>query len=231
MVSCEMTCVKYLLFVFNLLFVVSGIIILTIGALILHAYEDYSTFVTDKLYTAPVILIVVGSIIFIVAFFGCCGAMKENNCMIVTFAVLLLGIFCFELAGGITGYVYKDAAEESLEKLFNESLHKYEEPSVNRSWNIVQHDLECCGVKQYTDWYSFRKDFIPPSCCAAADMSSTCPPENAYKKGCLQAFADMISSKAVVIMGVGIGIAFVQLVGVIFACCLAKSIRKEYETV
>jgi CD63 antigen len=32
----------------------------------------------------PVLLIVVGVTVFVVAFFGCCGAVKENHCMIMT---------------------------------------------------------------------------------------------------------------------------------------------------
>jgi len=34
-----------------------------------------------------------------------------------------------------------------------------------------------------------------------------------------------------VIGGVGIGLAFVQVVGIMFACCLARAIKKEYEVV
>jgi hypothetical protein len=42
----------------------------------------------------------VGIIVFVVAFFGCCGAVKENHCMIMT--VSLWGVlpkcmvFCFK---------------------------------------------------------------------------------------------------------------------------------------
>lgn len=32
----------------------------------------------------PIVLMVIGSIIFVIAFFGCCGAIQESHCMIVT---------------------------------------------------------------------------------------------------------------------------------------------------
>lgn len=35
----------------------------------------------------PILFIVIGAIIFIVAFFGCCGAIKESHCMTVTVCV------------------------------------------------------------------------------------------------------------------------------------------------
>jgi len=34
--------------------------------------------------SAAIFLIVVGGIIFIVSFFGCFGAIKENRCMLIT---------------------------------------------------------------------------------------------------------------------------------------------------
>ncbi|PSN47126.1 hypothetical protein C0J52_14495 [Blattella germanica] len=84
MVSGGMSCVKYLLFVFNLIFLITGIAILAIGGIIQDFYSDYSDLLHGKFFVAPVLLLVVGVIIFIVAFFGCCGAIKENHCMIMT---------------------------------------------------------------------------------------------------------------------------------------------------
>jgi CD63 antigen len=47
-------------------------------------YHGYSEFLSSQFLTLPVFLVVIGSIIFFVAFFGCFGAMKENYCMILT---------------------------------------------------------------------------------------------------------------------------------------------------
>lgn len=33
--------------------------------------------------TIPILVIVVGCIIFLVAFFGCCGAIRENGCFLI----------------------------------------------------------------------------------------------------------------------------------------------------
>lgn len=63
---------------------VSGAVILAIGAVIYVVYGHYSNFVYDSFQSAPLVLIIVGVIIFLVAFFGCCGACKENHCMIIT---------------------------------------------------------------------------------------------------------------------------------------------------
>jgi CD63 antigen len=65
-------------------FQISGIAILSIGAITQDFYTTYTDFLHGKFFVGPVLLIVVGVIVFVVAFFGCCGAIKENHCMIMT---------------------------------------------------------------------------------------------------------------------------------------------------
>jgi CD63 antigen len=67
-----------------LTFQISGIAILSVGAIIQNFYSNYTDFLHGKFFVGPVLLIVVGVIVFVVAFFGCCGAIKENHCMILT---------------------------------------------------------------------------------------------------------------------------------------------------
>jgi len=35
----------------------------------------------------------VAVIVALIAFFGCCGAIKENKCMLITYFVIMLAIF------------------------------------------------------------------------------------------------------------------------------------------
>jgi len=66
---------------------VTGIVLLIVGAVIQGLYENYSSFLDDRFFSAPALLIAVGAIVFIVSFFGCCGAVKENHCMILTVSI------------------------------------------------------------------------------------------------------------------------------------------------
>lgn len=72
-------------------FQISGIAILAIGSVILISYNHYSAFVYSSYQSAPIVLIVVGVVVFIIAFFGCCGAVRENHCMVIT-----VSSFCFQ---------------------------------------------------------------------------------------------------------------------------------------
>lgn len=233
-----MSCVKYLLFSFNLLFAITGLIILIVGAKSQINAQPYVSLTDESFYTsAPVILIIVGLIVFVVAFFGCCGAVKENHCMIVTFSVFLLLIFIAELAVGIAGYVKHTDLETSIVRTLNESITRYSsDPDIKKNYNIIQTDLQCCGVYGVNDWITHGLP-IPDTCCAGQELSNeklvacTVNSPSLHTQGCLPLILARLKDVALVLGGVGLGIAFVQLLGVIFACCLARSIRSQYETV
>ncbi|CAG9585758.1 unnamed protein product [Danaus chrysippus] len=237
-IGAGMSCVKYLLFSFNLLFAITGLIILIVGAkseINAHPYVDLTD---ESFYTsAPVILIIVGLIVFVVAFFGCCGAVKENHCMIVTFSVFLLMIFIAEMAVGIAGYVKHKDLETSIVRTLNESITHYStDPDVQKNYDIIQTDMHCCGIYGYEDW-AHTNQSLPTTCCGAHELvegsavACTVTSPGLYTRGCLPLILVKLQDIALVLGGVGLGIAFVQLLGVIFACCLARSIRSQYETV
>lgn len=87
--------IKYLMFAFNFVFVVStpphsapkqppfcaqitGIIIIGVGATVKTVYSEYADFLDTQYFSLPNMLIATGALIFLVSFFGCCGAIKEN---------------------------------------------------------------------------------------------------------------------------------------------------------
>lgn len=233
-----MSCVKFLLFSFNLLFAITGLIILIVGAKSEINAHPYVSLTDESFYTsAPVILIIVGLIVFVVAFFGCCGAVKENHCMIITFSVFLLMIFIAELAVGIAGYVKHTDLENSIVRTLNESIKHYStDPEIQKNYDIIQTDLQCCGIYGVNDWAANGQP-IPATCCAGREILDNKPSNctldspSIHKNGCLDLILSHMKELALVLGRVGIGIAFVQLLGVIFACCLARSIRSQYETV
>ncbi|CAK9814642.1 CD63 antigen [Anthophora quadrimaculata] len=236
MVSGGMTCIKYVTFFFNLIFAITGIVFIAVGTVILVVYNGYNNFTDNWFFAAPILMIIVGVIVFIVSFFGCCGAVKENHCMIITFSVFLLLIFALELGAGIAGYMMRGEVHDMVENRLNSTIGKYSTNSdIRRSWDIMQHDLQCCGITGATDWshVDFPENTVPNSCCKEVPQGSTCDTNSIYiyPSDCMSNLQSAIGHNALILGGVGIGISIVQLIGVIFACCLARSIRREYETV
>jgi CD63 antigen len=224
MVQGGMSCIKYLMFVFNFIFVVCGIALIAIGAVVQN--QDFTYFLNSKYVTAPTILIVVGCIIFVLAFLGCCGAVRENHCMVMAFGILLFLVFVIEIAGGITAYVNRNELEGILKKNMNSSIEQHQKDAT-KIWDEMQTKLKCCGVDG-PDSYALGQ--LPKSCCPQ-EPDQECTERRAYETGCYGKLLDKIKSAIGMVGGVAIGIAIVELIGVMFSWCLASAIKKEYEGV
>ena len=101
------------------MFQLSGLALIIIGAVIRDKYGDYFSYADNSFANVPVFLIVVGVIVFCVGFLGCCGAIKENYCMVTTFAVLLGIIFILEIVAGAVGFAYKSKVIFDLKYFFH----------------------------------------------------------------------------------------------------------------
>uniref|UniRef100_A0A8C8S245 Tetraspanin 8 n=1 Tax=Pelusios castaneus TaxID=367368 RepID=A0A8C8S245_9SAUR len=108
---------KYSMFIFNFVFWVCGCIILGVSIWIRvskAAQEDFH--LNNSLFSAVDLMIAVGCIIMILGFLGCCGAMKESQCMLLLFFIGLLLILILQVIAGILGAVYKSQIEKALNK-------------------------------------------------------------------------------------------------------------------
>ena len=69
---------KYIVFLCNFIFFLTGCAVLGIGIYVQLTMSDYYDFLEEKYFGSSIILMVVGGVILIVAFFGCCGACTGN---------------------------------------------------------------------------------------------------------------------------------------------------------
>jgi CD63 antigen len=243
----SMKVIKYLMFIFNMMFALSGLTLVITGGVIQGVYRQYLDFLGSQFFSAPVLLVVVGCIIFFVTFFGCCGAIKENHCMTVTFSVFLSLIFLLELGAGIGAYMMRGDVRGVVETNMEKGLLNYGKQGfrgVTETWNVVQHEMKCCGAQEYRDWsnttFAIDGASVPDSCCLSdiegcgrgiLNMTEDQVPKIIYPGGCLDKFEEVIGGNVAAVGGVGVGIAFLQFIGIVFACLLARTIKKEYETV
>lgn len=83
----------------NILLQLCGLAILIVGVLVRvggQKYAEEMKEITGDLVFPSITMIVIGSIIFVIAFFGCCGAIRESHCMIVTVNLPAISILiCF----------------------------------------------------------------------------------------------------------------------------------------
>lgn len=216
--SCGISLVKYLLFLFNLLCSICGILLIVFGILLfsnIHNIDDIAEAVQTQ--QVPITMIVLGSVILLISFFGCCGAIRESYCMSMTYSVLLFVLMIGQLALVIYMWVQKDRylvmMGDVVEKAWARKTRKSD------YMDAIQISMECCGKNSYFD-YSFQ-GYYPPSCCKA----NNCNIENVYRRGCKQTFVDFWDKNSDVIKYAGLVVAAIEFVGFIFACCLANNIR------
>ena len=72
--NCCDSMLKYIVFLCNFIFFLTGCAVLGIGIYVQLTMSDYYDFLEEKYFGSSIILMVVGGVILIVAFFGCCGA-------------------------------------------------------------------------------------------------------------------------------------------------------------
>ncbi|XP_031627365.1 uncharacterized protein LOC116343455 [Contarinia nasturtii] len=208
---------KYMLFFFNLLFAVLGVAMVVIGVIIRTKLVNYHDFIEYDLSPYPILLIGVGCVVFFIAYLGCCGAIKENSCMLCLYAIILIIIVGVEIGFVVAANAKKDALEEIVDKRLKftiNSIANHTDSSVAyyESWHLLQTELKCCGIVGPEDWKNvLPKVELPGSCCQKAANDTTCTVNTASKTGCKAAIIDFLNSNIVTVIGVAIVVAVVQL--------------------
>jgi hypothetical protein len=102
-VSCAINTMKYMLAVLNVLFIILGAVVISIGAFLIKdptLNDTYGSTVTD----AGIGLMVIGCFTILMAIIGCIGAKQYNKRALVIYMVLTFIIMCFQLYFGLEAY-------------------------------------------------------------------------------------------------------------------------------
>lgn len=148
-------------------------------------------------------------------------------------------IFIIELAVGIAAIAFRSDVGDALQNTLESSIRKSDHNDLV-AWDNVQRKLQCCGVNGPADWVDLSKNrTLRSSCCRPEHIdieTNDCKlayplfKDKYFQEGCVTKLKAKIERNAEPLIGVGIGIAFIQLLGIILACWLASAIRKEQAT-
>ncbi|TRY97032.1 hypothetical protein DNTS_001443 [Danionella cerebrum] len=181
--TCGTICLKYLLFIFNLLFWLAGGAVMAVGIWTLVDKSDYIHLLSSNTYMiAAFILIGAGAVVVFTGILGCCATIREQKGLLIV--------------------------------------------------------LKCCGSNSSADWRDGTwirtladRRLVPDSCCKTP--TERCGvrdhPSNIYKVegGCISKLEEFILQHLLILGSVGLGIAFIQIVGMFFTCCLYQSLKEE----
>ncbi|XP_063145374.1 CD151 antigen [Candoia aspera] len=240
--TCVTICLKYLLFIFNFFFWLAGGAVMAVGIWTLAEKSDYISLLQSNIYMATAyILVVAGAVVMITGILGCCATFREQRSLLKVYFILLLCIFLLEIIAGILACVYYQQLNKELKENLRDTMtKKYKkagEEGVTSAVDKLQQEFKCCGSHNYTDWsdsywYKVEKEGrkVPDSCCKT--VTDACGrrdhPSNIYKEGgCITKLGNFIQEHLIIIGAVGLSIAFVQIFGMCFTCCLYNNLKLE----
>ncbi|KOB70674.1 Tetraspanin [Operophtera brumata] len=168
-----------------------GLAIIGIGVAFLLNWTVVKDELKSQLTVAPWVFIVIGAIMFVIAFFGCCGAIRESHCMVVTEGIVT-----------------------SVHGLFNKRKSDNVDKATESIINNLQQQFSCCGSDGPTDYGAVLT--LHDSCCArdpsiiGSVLGGKCTIENA-NPGCASTLAKLYEKWNKPIAGVAIGVACVEV--------------------
>ncbi|XP_068629974.1 23 kDa integral membrane protein-like isoform X2 [Battus philenor] len=212
--GCGEVLVKYVLFFSNLFFALAGLALLGLGVAVQLQISPVTDIADAAIQAAPIGSMVVGGVVFLIAFFGCCGAIKESNCMLITYSIFMIILMILKITLASLIFVNLDKLVEAVPRLLNEAFNK-----DRISFQEIERTFQCCGP---TGPLSYRDVMLPESCCA----SLPCTIVNAYT-GCDAKVQNLMESFGLAIGVVAIVIVAIELVAVVFGLCLANHARNK----
>ncbi|XP_032784628.1 CD151 antigen [Daphnia magna] len=263
--DCGATVVKYVLCLFNFALFWAGAAVLGVG---IWLAADQNSFLTLIKFTqaenvqnlvqpavitqSAYLLIAAGAFIFIVSFLGYCGAVKESRVLLGLYGAFVLVIVALEITAGSLAATYQQEAEKEIKSYMMTALKEYystqqEADALTTSWNLMQGQLSCCGVNNFTDFVGtpWMKNqtaghLLPVSCCKLRGKLIDFQPEdplcmksptdgNSYRmKGCYSRIMEYFHSHMEIVIGVGVGLGVTQILGIVFAFCLCQAIDNDF---
>nr|ABS19428.1 multivalent antigen sj23-FABP [synthetic construct] len=211
-----MRCLKSCVFILNIICLLCSLVLIGAGAYVEVKFSQYEANLHKVWQAAPIAIIVVGVVILIVSFLGCCGAIKENVCMLYMYAFFLIVLLIAELVAAIVAVVYKDKIDDEINTLMTGALENPNE-EITATMDKIQTSFHCCGVKGPDDY----KGNVPASCKEGQEV---------YVQGCLPVFSAFLKRNLIIVACVAFGVCFFQLLSIVIACCLGQRIH-DYQNV
>uniref|UniRef100_A0A3Q3DLH2 Tetraspanin n=1 Tax=Hippocampus comes TaxID=109280 RepID=A0A3Q3DLH2_HIPCM len=212
--QCGITSSKTVLVFLNLIFWAAAGILCYIGAYVFITYDDYDHFFEDVYTLIPAIVIIaVGTLLFVIGLIGCCATIRESSCGLATFAAILLLVFVTECVVVVLGYIYR--AKVSFLLVYQSSF------------TLLPQSLHCCGIHNYSDWRNTRwfkeskNNSVPVSCCQPNISNCTgtlARPADLYQEGCEALVVKKLKEIMMYVIWAALTFASIQMLGMLCAC-------------
>uniref|UniRef100_A0A8P4KK18 Tetraspanin n=1 Tax=Dicentrarchus labrax TaxID=13489 RepID=A0A8P4KK18_DICLA len=201
-------CVKYLMFIFNLIFWLGGCGLFGVGVWLSFTQAEFSSLpLSFPSLSAANLLLVAGGITMVTGFLGCLGALKEQRCLLFTFFVILLLLVLTEVTLMVVIHIFHDKLDSKAQGELKDGMKIYKsDPGLEKSWDNVQKMFKCCGVTNKTDWYDVLNGTLPSSCCSVGTDQCV----DGWSEPCYQKARQWLLDNIPSVLGFGVCIGVVQ---------------------
>ncbi|NXD31078.1 TSN10 protein, partial [Spelaeornis formosus] len=178
-------CVRYLAILWNLLFLLLGLLALALGVWGLLAKSPLPGGL--PLGSDPMLLFVLaGLAASTVSLAGCLGTLRANPCLLRFFLGAVLAFGGLQVLGGLLLLLARRRLRDALRDLLLLCLLRYQQdPDLQFLVDEVQRSLQCCGLESYRDWESnpyfncsapgVQACGVPASCCLQPLQNGSVP--------------------------------------------------------
>lgn len=211
---------------------------------------------SHSLSVGAYVFIGVGAVTMLMGFLGCIGAVNEVRCLLGLYFVFLLLIFIAQVVAGVLFYFNMDKVKQEMGSIVSKLIRDYkdgQEDSLQQGWDYVQAQGNCCGWISFYNWTENaelmnRTTITYPCSCEdrgqehsplvkkgfCEDTSSNKTqsgnsPEDwpVYQKGCMEKVQAWLQDNLGIILGVCVGVAVVELLGMLLSICLCRHVHSE----
>ncbi|XP_078586600.1 tetraspanin-8-like [Branchiostoma floridae x Branchiostoma japonicum] len=176
--------------------------------------------------------IAAGGVIMVVGFLGCCGAITENKCMLITFAICQFLIFGLMLSAGVVGLVYRNRVSEELTSVVNDVVDSSTKIDQKPAYFLdatvaLQETFKCCGYDSYNNWQD-PGNVRSCDCSGETDKDEYCNDNNRrYYRPCLDLFEEYLSWGVQLAAITVMALSVLPLIGLCMTICLIKGIGTD----
>nr|XP_006117397.1 tetraspanin-1 [Pelodiscus sinensis] len=229
------TFLKVMMILFNLAIFLGGGALLGVGIWVAVDSSSFSNLFgsTNVLQFVNIsyFLIVIGAILVVLGFLGCCGAQKESKCLLIMFFSIVLIIFIAEIAAAVVALVYTSLVSQGVERPQEGQVGGANATVTPHSSSSPQ--VKCCGLTNYTDftdsyYYQTNNHTYPPFCCDP--VHSPCNrtgAETSKVQGCFQQLLSDVRQNAGVVGGVAAGICALEIAAMVVSMYLYCHLDKK----
>uniref|UniRef100_A0A8C4FHB8 Tetraspanin n=1 Tax=Catagonus wagneri TaxID=51154 RepID=A0A8C4FHB8_9CETA len=210
---------------------------------------------STSLKVGAYIFIGIGAFTMLMGFLGCIGAVKEARCLLGLYFAFLVLILIAQVTAGVLFYFNMGKLKQEMGSIVTELIQSYDdgrEDSFQEAWDYVQAQVRCCGWVSFYNWTGNPRlmnhtDITYPCSCEnrSEDDSSLqlqrgfCQAPNGtqaggnpedwpvYREGCMEKVQAWLQENLGIILGVCVGIAVIELLGMLLSLFLCRNIHSE----